>query len=346
MGRWLRPKPTRGPARGRLGDLRSNDGALPAVTRAARGSRRNGARRARRARRLPSIHPPQATVKLSISVFQYRSDYAPRQAQIEVENLSGTDIEVTSARFDSAWFETAVSSKSAPRTIVLDYTPSRCGQRSECPVRVRRPARRQEAVARLGRRRLRLVSAAAGEYCLFTALSLVDDQDLGLVQHLEVHRARDEALRARLVMELERESRITGGDGHHRPERHRGEVATAIRGLLHHAGRRIGIADDDNPVARCDVQIAQQMALCEGPDEQFLRVPAVGVAEERAITRARDVVLSLCSQHMVASIVPVSARTGAPVARPVESDSVMMFEFHDWKGYSPRLERAEKPAES
>ena len=61
---------------------------------------------------------PPTAVRLTVSVFQYRSDYAPRQAQIEVDNRSGTDIEVTSARFESAWFQTAMSSKSAPSQVL------------------------------------------------------------------------------------------------------------------------------------------------------------------------------------------------------------------------------------
>ncbi len=53
-------------------------------------------------------------VKLTVSVFQYRSDYAVRQAQIEIVNHSTHDLRITSASFRSDWFSRAVSSHSTP----------------------------------------------------------------------------------------------------------------------------------------------------------------------------------------------------------------------------------------
>jgi hypothetical protein len=64
--------------------------------------------------------PPK--VRLSVSVFQYRSDYAPRQVQIEIHNHSSHDLTITSATFASAWFSTAVASKSTPSSVVARGT--------------------------------------------------------------------------------------------------------------------------------------------------------------------------------------------------------------------------------
>jgi hypothetical protein len=59
-----------------------------------------------------------AAPTFSFSVFQLRSDYAPRQAQIEITNRSGVDVEITSATFESAWFAGAVTSRSTPSQVV------------------------------------------------------------------------------------------------------------------------------------------------------------------------------------------------------------------------------------
>ncbi len=56
----------------------------------------------------------QTPVVLKVAVFQLRSDYAVRGAQIEITNPSGVDLQVTSATFGSNWFATTVSSPSAP----------------------------------------------------------------------------------------------------------------------------------------------------------------------------------------------------------------------------------------
>lgn len=61
-------------------------------------------------------------VPLSVSFFQYRSDLAVRQSQIEVHNLSTIDITITSASFSSAWFSHAKSSKSAPSQVPAGST--------------------------------------------------------------------------------------------------------------------------------------------------------------------------------------------------------------------------------
>ncbi|MBK4347527.1 hypothetical protein [Lacisediminihabitans changchengi] len=61
-------------------------------------------------------------ITLDLSVFQLRSDYAPRQAQIEIHNRSPHDITVTSARFSSTWFDGDASSASAPATVLAGAT--------------------------------------------------------------------------------------------------------------------------------------------------------------------------------------------------------------------------------
>ena len=75
---------------------------------------------------------PTPEITFDISVFQLRSDYAPRQAQIEIHNRSAIDITVTDARFESAWFDGAVSSASAPARVPAGVT-------TDFPVRLAHP---------------------------------------------------------------------------------------------------------------------------------------------------------------------------------------------------------------
>jgi hypothetical protein len=59
---------------------------------------------------------------VSVSVFQYRSDLAVRQAQIEVHNRGATDLTVTSATFSSDWFAGRRASRSAPSSVPAGST--------------------------------------------------------------------------------------------------------------------------------------------------------------------------------------------------------------------------------
>lgn len=66
--------------------------------------------------------PAAKPVALSVSVYQLRSDYAIRGAQIEITNRSGVDLQITSATFGSAWFTTTASSPSAPNQLLARST--------------------------------------------------------------------------------------------------------------------------------------------------------------------------------------------------------------------------------
>jgi hypothetical protein len=66
--------------------------------------------------------PAQKPVALRVAVFQLRSDYAIRGAQIEVTNPSKLDLRVTSATFSSSWFAKTVSSPSAPTQLLPGRT--------------------------------------------------------------------------------------------------------------------------------------------------------------------------------------------------------------------------------
>lgn len=61
--------------------------------------------------------PAAKPVDLTVSVFQLRSDYAIRGAQIEITNRSSHDVTITSATFGSAWFAKTVSSTSTPNAL-------------------------------------------------------------------------------------------------------------------------------------------------------------------------------------------------------------------------------------
>ena len=66
--------------------------------------------------------PAAKPVALSVSVYQLRSDYAIRGAQIEITNGSALDLQITSATFGSAWFTRTVSSPSAPNPLLAKST--------------------------------------------------------------------------------------------------------------------------------------------------------------------------------------------------------------------------------
>ena len=66
--------------------------------------------------------PAQEPVALQVAVFQLRSDYAIRGAQIEITNPSNLNLRVTSATFSSSWFTKTVSSPSAPTQLLAKST--------------------------------------------------------------------------------------------------------------------------------------------------------------------------------------------------------------------------------
>ncbi|HEY4151938.1 MAG TPA: hypothetical protein VGM38_01315 [Pseudolysinimonas sp.] len=66
--------------------------------------------------------PAAAPVALKVSVYQLRSDYAIRGAQIEITNRSSQNLQITSATFSSAWFAKPVSSPSAPNQLLAKST--------------------------------------------------------------------------------------------------------------------------------------------------------------------------------------------------------------------------------
>jgi hypothetical protein len=66
--------------------------------------------------------PAQKPVALKVSVYQLRSDYAIRGAQIEITNRSALNLTITSATFGSAWFAETVSSISTPNQLIAKGT--------------------------------------------------------------------------------------------------------------------------------------------------------------------------------------------------------------------------------
>jgi hypothetical protein len=66
--------------------------------------------------------PEQKPVVLKVAVYQLRSDYAIRGAQIEITNPTTMKLRVTSATFSSSWFATTVSSPSAPTQLLAKST--------------------------------------------------------------------------------------------------------------------------------------------------------------------------------------------------------------------------------
>ncbi len=66
--------------------------------------------------------PAEKPVALKVSVYQLRSDYAIRGAQIEITNQSALNLQVTSATFSSAWFTKTMSSSSTPNQLLAKST--------------------------------------------------------------------------------------------------------------------------------------------------------------------------------------------------------------------------------
>jgi len=79
---------------------------------------------------------------LTVSVYQLRSDYAIRGAQIEITNHGTSDLTITSAAFGSAWFAKTVTSTSTPNQLLTKSTTDfkialaagRCGASKAAPV--------------------------------------------------------------------------------------------------------------------------------------------------------------------------------------------------------------------
>lgn len=61
-------------------------------------------------------------IVLTVAVFQQRTDYAIRGAQIEITNPSSSNLRIDSATFDSRWFAETVASPSAPAQLLADAT--------------------------------------------------------------------------------------------------------------------------------------------------------------------------------------------------------------------------------
>jgi hypothetical protein len=86
--------------------------------------------------------PADRPVSLSISVYQQRTDYAIRGAQIEITNHSSLDLQITSATFSSDWFTKTVASTSTPNQLLAKSTtdfrlilaPGRCSSSKAHPV--------------------------------------------------------------------------------------------------------------------------------------------------------------------------------------------------------------------
>jgi hypothetical protein len=89
-----------------------------------------------------SLKPAEKPVDLGVSVYQLRSDYAIRGAQIEITNRSSQALTITSATFGSAWFATTVASTSTPNQLLAKSTTDfrialaagRCGASKAAPV--------------------------------------------------------------------------------------------------------------------------------------------------------------------------------------------------------------------
>jgi len=86
--------------------------------------------------------PTEKPVDLGVSVYQLRSDYAIRGAQIEITNHSKVNLTITSASFASAWFAKTVLSTSTPSQLLAKSTTDfrialaagRCGATKASPV--------------------------------------------------------------------------------------------------------------------------------------------------------------------------------------------------------------------
>ncbi|HEY4226096.1 MAG TPA: hypothetical protein VGM70_09805 [Pseudolysinimonas sp.] len=66
--------------------------------------------------------PAARPADLAVKVYQLRSDYAIRGAQIEITNRGSSDLTITSATFSSAWFAKTVTSPSTPNPLLAKST--------------------------------------------------------------------------------------------------------------------------------------------------------------------------------------------------------------------------------
>jgi hypothetical protein len=83
-----------------------------------------------------------------------------------------------------------------------------------------------------------------------------------------------------------RHANVTTSDNNSRTEGDGGETAAALCGLFHGSGRRIRVLNDDDPVARRYVQIAEKVALAKSRYEHFFWIPSINVTTKHAIARA------------------------------------------------------------
>ena len=122
--------------------------------------------------------------------------------------------------------------------------------------------------------------------------------------------------------------RVASRDRHDRTEGHSGEMSATIRRLLHDAGRVVRIIRHYNAVARRDMEVAEQVALAERCDEQFLGIPPIGIAVEDPVRRPADLVLALGTHDVIAPVGPVVAGAGSAISCPFERDSEVVFVIH------------------
>src|SRR5690606_7856765 len=129
----------------------------------------------------------------------------------------------------------------------------------------------------------------------------------------------------RLVMDGESERGIPRADRHNGPKSRRGEVATAVSGLLHGACCGIRVRLNDDSVERGYVKVAEHVALAEGGKKHLLWIPPLRVAVKSAVARACNVGVSLRAHYVIAAVGPVGARSGAAVACPLDIRRVVVL---------------------
>src|SRR5712691_2264533 len=180
------------------------------------------------------------------------------------------------------------------------------------------------------RRLLDHMTAEATLAGVSTLLRAIGGAHRRLVADREADRAGDEAQRADLVVQrlcLFRHRPVS--DRHCRAEYHLGELAAAARRVHHHrADRGVGVVGDDHSPVRAQMQVPQHVALSERGDQQFLRVPAGGVAAEGGVGRAEDGRLALAVNIMIAAVAAVMAGPRAGVPRPPDSHFIAVRDSH------------------
>ena len=94
------------------------------------------------------------------------------------------------------------------------------------------------------------------------------------------------------------------------------------------------------------MQIPEFMAGGQGRHQQFLGIPARGIAAKGWIGRSRNRRFPGSGGDLVAAlVVPISGRAGAGVARPVHGDGVAM-RFHVVRPFRPPKTTTQTPARS